>query len=123
MNKWFSKFANLVSDWAGTHYAFVASALLIIVWAIYAWPHKFDSNSQMIVNTSTTIINFLMIFLVQHAQNRHAKEQEIKNNEILRAIEGARNEFINLKDKSDEELKEIEEELIEEGQTQTGPYN
>ena len=116
MDKLFSKLSHAVSDWMGTHYAFLMAIGMVVVWFFYAMPHHFDDKSQMPINTTTTIITFLMIFLVQHTQNRHAKEQEIKNNEILRAIGEARNEFINLKDKSDEELKEIEENLEEEGQ-------
>jgi low affinity Fe/Cu permease len=111
MNKWFTKFANAVSEWAGSQTAFLLAILVVGIWIGYAVPHRFDSNSQMPINTFTTVATFLMVFLIQHTQNRNEKIQDIKNNELLRAFKDARNDLIHLDEKPDEELDRIEEDF------------
>ena len=85
--------------------------LVIAVWLITGPTFHFSDTWQLIINTATTIITFLMVFLIQNTQNRDAKAVHLKLDEIIRAIKGARNELVDLEDLSDEDLKKLEEQF------------
>jgi len=111
MNELFRAFANQVSEAMGSPWAFIAAALLIIVWAISGPLFGFSEVWQLVINTGTTIITFLMVFLIQNTQNRDAKAVHLKLDELLRSIEGARTSMVDLEHLSDEELKKLQNEF------------
>ena len=105
--KSFALFASKVSKWAGSSIAFALAALFILAWAISGPYFGFSANWQMVVNTVTTIATFLMVFVIQNSQNRDGLALQIKLDEIIRAVGTAHNEFIDLEDRSHDELDEI----------------
>jgi len=109
MNEMFRKTANKISHIMGTPWAFMAALLLIIVWALLGPLFHFADTWQLVINTSTTIVTFLMVFLIQNTQNRDSRAEQIKLDELLRSIKGARNGFVNIEDIPDKELDELEE--------------
>ncbi len=111
MNETFRKFANKISAAVGTPWAFMLAVLIIIVWAITGPIFKFSDTWQLVINTGTTIVTFLMVFLIQNTQNRDAKAIHLKLDELIRSIESARNNMVDLEDLSDEELARLQEEF------------
>jgi len=107
----FHSFARRSSIVLGSAWAFAAALLIIIVWALTGPTFHFSDTWQLIINTGTTIVTFLMVFLIQNTQNRDAKAVHLKLDEIIRALAGARNQLVNLEGLSDEELKKFEEEF------------
>jgi low affinity Fe/Cu permease len=107
MSKLFTKFANSVAELAGNPITFIVCAGYIVVWAITGPMFGFSDTWQLVINTSTTIITFLMVFLIQNTQNRDNDAAQAKLDEIIRAIEGADNEYIGIEHLTDEELKAI----------------
>jgi low affinity Fe/Cu permease len=88
---------------------FALAMALVIVWALSGPLFHFDETWQLIINTGTTVVTFLMVFLIQHAQNRDAEAVQIKLDELLRAINAASNRVINIENLDDEQLDEIRE--------------
>ena len=111
MNEHFRKFANKTSDAMGSPWAFIAAALLILGWALTGPLFGFSDVWQLVINTSTTIITFLMVFLIQNTQNRDAKAMHLKLDELLRGVEGARTSMVDLEDLSDEDLKKLQDDF------------
>ena len=111
MNEWFRKFASKTSELVGTPWAFIAAVLLIIGWAVTGPFFGFSEVWQLVINTGTTIITFLMVFLIQNTQNRDAKAIHLKLDELLRAVSEARTGMVDLEEMSDEELKQLQEEF------------
>ena len=107
----FRVFARRSSDVLGSPWAFVMAILVIVVWAATGPTFHFSDTWQLIINTGTTIVTFLMVFIIQNTQNRDAKAVHLKLDEIIRAIKGARNELVDLEELSDEELKKLEEQF------------
>src|SRR3954468_22859859 len=95
----------------GSPWAFIAAALLIIVWAISGPLFGFSEVWQLVINSGTTIITFLMVFLIQNTQNRDAKAMHLKLDELLRGVEGARTSMVDLEDLSDEDLDRLQSEF------------
>lgn len=95
----------------GSAWAFAGAALVIAVWLLTGPTFHFSDTWQLIINTATTIITFLMVFLIQNTQNRDAKAVHLKLDEMIRALKGARNQLVDLEDLSDEELKKLEEQF------------
>ena len=111
MNEWFRKFSHKVSGLAGTWQAFVLATLIVAVWFVAGFFIGFTNTFyQLLINTGTTIITFLMVFLIQNTQNRDAKAIHLKVDELIKATRGARNSLIDLDKLSDEQLKRLEEE-------------
>ena len=107
----FRIFARKSSGLLGSAWAFVLALVIIAVWAATGPIFHFSDTWQLIINTGTTIVTFLMVFLIQNTQNRDAKAVHLKLDEIIRAIKGARNELVDLEELSDEELKKLEEQF------------
>jgi low affinity Fe/Cu permease len=107
----FRVFARTTSHVLGSAWAFVMALLIIAVWAATGPMFGFSDTWQLIINTGTTIVTFLMVFLIQNTQNRDAKAVHLKLDEIIRAIKGARNELVDLEELSDEDLKKLEEQF------------
>jgi len=107
----FRVFARRSSVILGSAWAFAGAVLVILVWLLTGPTFHFSDTWQLIINTATTIITFLMVFLIQNTQNRDAKAVHLKLDELIRAIKDARNELVDLEDLSDEELKKLEEQF------------
>src|SRR5437764_9036141 len=107
----FRHFARKSSAVLGTAWAFIGSLIIIAVWGLTGPMFHFSDTWQLIINTGTTIVTFLMVFLIQNTQNRDAKAMHLKLDELIRAIEGARNRLVDLEKLSDEELKQLEEQF------------
>ena len=107
----FRVFARRSSIVLGSAWAFAGAVLVIAVWLITGPTFHFSDTWQLIINTATTIITFLMVFLIQNTQNRDAKAVHLKLDEMIRALKGARNQLVDLEDLSDEELKKLEEQF------------
>ena len=107
----FRVFARRSSIVLGSAWAFAGAVLVITVWLITGPTFHFSDTWQLIINTATTIITFLMVFLIQNTQNRDAKAAHLKLDEMIRALKGARNQLVDLEDLSDEELKKLEEQF------------
>ncbi len=107
----FRKFAHHVSERAGSPQAFVIASLTIVIWASVGSVFHYSDTWQLVINTSTTIITFLMVFLIQNTQNRDARVVGLKLDEIIRANKKARDSIIELQALSDEELDALEAEF------------
>ncbi|MEN0074583.1 MAG: low affinity iron permease family protein [Paracraurococcus sp.] len=107
----FARIAQWASCQAGRSWAFILALLTVVVWAasgpIFGW----SDTWQLVINTGTTIVTFLMVFLIQHAQNRDTQAIHVKLDELIRATKGAHNRLIALEDQSEEELAKAREEL------------
>ena len=102
-----ARMARKATDWSGSTPVFLLAILLIIVWAAsYPLWNNFDTW-QLVINTATTIITFLMVFLIQRAQNKDSKAVHLKLNELVAAVRGASNRLINVESLSEEELKTL----------------
>ena len=95
----------------GSAWAFCGAVLVIVVWLITGPTFHFSDTWQLIINTATTVITFLMVFLIQNTQNRDAKAMHLKLDELIRAVEGARNHLVDLEELSDDDLKKLEEQF------------
>ena len=100
-----SRFATWVSAWAGSTAAFIAALAVVIAWAVTGPLFKYSDTWQLTINTGTTIVTFLMVFLIQRAQNKDALAVQLKLNELVAAIEGASNRLISVEDLSEKELQ------------------
>jgi len=92
----------------GSAWAFTGAVLVILVWLLTGPMFHFSDTWQLIINTATTVITFLMVFLIQNTQNREAKAMHLKLDELISAIKGARNQLVDLENLSDEELQKLE---------------
>jgi low affinity Fe/Cu permease len=111
VNDAFRLFARRTSALLGSAWAFVGALFIIAVWAITGPTFHFSDTWQLIINTGTTIVTFLMVFLIQNTQNRDAKAMHLKLDEVIRALKKARNEMVDLEELSDEELKKLEDQF------------
>ena len=109
----FRVFARRSSVILGSAWAFVAAVLIIVVWGLTGPTFHFSDTWQLIINTGTTIVTFLMVFLIQNTQNRDAKAMHLKLDEIIRSLTQARNELVDLENLSDEEMNKLEEQFKE----------
>jgi low affinity Fe/Cu permease len=107
----FRVFARTASEVLGSAWAFVLAIFIIAVWAITGPAFNFSDTWQLIINTGTTIVTFLMVFIIQNTQNRDAKAMHLKLDELIRAVGGARNQLVDLEKLSDDELKKLEKEF------------
>jgi low affinity Fe/Cu permease len=111
MHEFFNRAARRVSEAVGSHWAFAFAIAIILVWALTGPIFGFSDTWQLVINTGTTIVTFLMVFLIQNTQNRDARAMHLKLDEIIRSIEGARNELIDLEGATDEELEKLHAEF------------
>jgi len=106
----FRGFSKRTSDLVGTPITFLGAVGLIVVWAASGPTFRFSDTWQLVINTGTTIITFLMVFLIQNTQNRDSRAIHLKLDELIKALRGARNSVIDLDRLSDDQLKKLEEE-------------
>jgi low affinity Fe/Cu permease len=107
----FRHFARKSSEVLGSPWAFISAIFIIVVWGLTGPAFHFSDTWQLIINTGTTIVTFLMVFLIQNTQNRDAKAVHLKLDELIRAVQGARNQLVDLEKLSDDELKKLEEQF------------
>ncbi len=107
MNDAFRKFAQKVSSVVGSAPTFAVALLVIVVWACTGPIFHFSDTWQLIINTGTTIVTFLMVFLIQNTQNRDARAMHLKLDELIDSIKGASDSYIDLEDLSDEDLDRL----------------
>ncbi len=100
-----ARFARMAADWTGGSTAFGLASLVIIMWLVTGPFFHYSDTWQLVINTSTTIVTFLMVFLIQRAQNKDSKAVHLKLNEIVAALEGASNRLINVEDLSEDEVR------------------
>jgi len=111
MNEVFRRFAAVTAGAVGYSYTFAAALLLICVWAATGPFFRFSDTWQLVINTATTIVTFLMVFLIQNTQNRDAKAIHLKLDELLRGVQGARTAMVALETLSDDELDGLQAEF------------
>ena len=107
----FRCFAQRSSALLGSAWAFCGAVLVILLWIVSGPAFHFSDTWQLIINTATTVVTFLMVFLIQNTQNRDAKAQHLKLDELIRALTNARNELVDLENLSDEELTKLEKQF------------
>lgn len=103
----FDRFADWAACFAGSPGAFIGASILVIIWAATGPVFKFSEVWQMVINTGTTIVTFLMVFLIQKAQNKNSKAIQIKLNELVAAHEKANNRMVDIEDLTEDELDEL----------------
>jgi low affinity Fe/Cu permease len=107
----FRIFARRSSAILGSAWAFAIALIIIAVWAITGPTFHFSDTWQLIINTGTTIVTFLMVFIIQNTQNRDAKAMQLKLDEVIRALKNARNELVDLEELSEEDLKKLQQQF------------
>jgi low affinity Fe/Cu permease len=111
LNDFFRRFAHRSAELVGSPSVFLLALAVVLVWAATGPLFAFSDTWQLVINTGTTIVTFLMVFLIQNTQNRDAKAIHLKLDELIRSVEGARNGLVNLEALSDEELKRLQREF------------
>jgi low affinity Fe/Cu permease len=106
----FAKFAQATSRWSGHPAAFLLALAVVIVWIVTGPVFNYSDTWQLVINTGTTIVTFLMVFLIQNTQNRDMMAVQLKLSELVLALKGAENKFASIEDLTDEELKELHED-------------
>jgi low affinity Fe/Cu permease len=107
MSRWFTNFAQGASRLAGHYLAFTVALAIVVVWAVSGPIFKFSETWQLVINTGTTIITFLMVFLVQSSQNRDSAAIHVKLDEIIKSLESADNRLMNAEEDTEDQLEEI----------------
>ena len=107
----FRIFARRSSRVLGSAWAFAGAILIIVIWGLTGPAFRYSNTWQLIINTGTTIVTFLMVFLIQNTQNRDAKAVHLKLDEVIRALKGARNQLIDLEKLADEDLASLEKQF------------
>jgi low affinity Fe/Cu permease len=107
----FRKFAHGASSVVGSPWAFLIAVAAIVVWALLGPRFKYSDTWQLVINTGTTIVTFLMVFLIQNTQNRDARAIHLKLDELIRGLHGARNRLVDLEHFTDEQLDDLEKEF------------
>src|SRR6266850_6555166 len=102
----FARFANRTAHAVGHPFTFIIALAVVIVWAATGPLFSFSDTWQLVINTGTTIITFLMVFLIQNTQNRDSQAMQLKLDELIRAVEGAHNALLDIEQLSDQELDE-----------------
>jgi len=105
---WFGRFAAFASGWLGSKWAFSWAVAVIVIWAASGFVFHYSDTWQLVINTGTTIVTFLMVFLIQNTQNRDARAINLKLNELIRALDKARDQMIDIENLSDLELDELQ---------------
>ena len=111
MNEIFRRFAQRTSQLVGSSWAFMLSVVVIVAWAATGPMFGYSDTWQLVINTGTTIITFLMVFLIQNTQNRDAKAIHLKLDELIKGVAGARTGLVSLEQLSDEDLERLQKEF------------
>jgi low affinity Fe/Cu permease len=109
--EFFRAFARRISDFVGSSWAFAGAVLTIVIWAAAGPFYHYSDTWQLVINTGTTVVTFLMVFLMQNTQNRDAKAIHLKLDELLRGVKGARTGLVRLEDLTEVELADLAREF------------
>jgi low affinity Fe/Cu permease len=107
----FHAFAHRAAEAVGSAWTFGAAVLIVLAWALMGPAFGFSDTWQLVINTATTIVTFLMVFLIQNTQNRDARAMHLKLDELIRGVRGARTRLVDLEELSEEELDELHREF------------
>ena len=110
---WFARFAAATANWTGTTTAFVTALAIVCVWGVTGPLFHYSDTWQLVINTGTTIVTFLMVFLIQNTQNRDTKALQIKLSELILALEAANDRIASIENASPEELEAAEQDIQE----------
>src|SRR3954470_6524290 len=127
LSEWFTQAASATSRWTGRPSAFLLCCLIVLVWGLTGPVFAYSDTWQLVINTTTTIVTFLMVFLIQNSQNRDGAAIQAKLDELLRAVDKARGAFIGIEHLTDREIEKIREALEREagnlpiGENPAGP--
>ena len=102
-----ARFAGSAADAAGSSWAFAVAASVVVVWAATGPVFRYSDTWQLVINTGTTVVTFLMVFLIQRAQNKDSKAIHLKLNELVAAVQGASNRLINVEGLTEDEIREL----------------
>jgi low affinity Fe/Cu permease len=111
MNEFFRRFASFVGTAMGSHWAFLFAIAACLIWAMTGPAFEYSNTWQLIINTATTVLTFLAVFLIQNTQNRNNLAVQIKLDELLRAVKSARTRLVDLEDATDEEIEALRREF------------
>jgi low affinity Fe/Cu permease len=111
MNHFFDRAAERIAAWAGRPSAFALAVLVILVWGVTGPVFHWSDTWQLVINTGTTIVTFLMVFLIQNAQNRDGSAIQCKLDELIRAVSHARNQFIGIEHLTEQQLDQLRHKL------------
>lgn len=114
MDRIFAALSHRISTWAGQPIAFILAGLTVLVWIVTGPIFHYSDTWQLVINTGTTIVTFLMVFLIQNAQNRDGSAIQAKLDELIRALNSARNDFIGIEHLTEAELEKIKAVLEQE---------
>jgi len=112
MNEMFRRFSEHASHLVGSYWAFLAACLVVVLWGVSRYYCGYSDTWQLFINTGTTIVTFLMVFLIQNTQNRDARVVSLKLDELLRSVDGARTGLVELDHMSDEDLTRVQQEFM-----------
>ncbi len=110
MHEWFGHFAQKIAQVTGKPVTFLLALTIVIVWGLTGPLFHYSDTWQLVINTGTTIVTFLMVFLIQNTQNRDTLALQLKLAEVILAMKGASNRFATIEDLSDKDLEELHEE-------------
>jgi len=120
MDEIFRKFAHVIAAAVGSPRAFLVALLSLVIWGFTGPMFGYSDTWQLVINTGTSLITFLMVFIIQNSQNRDTKAMQLKLDELIRAVEGARTKLVNLENLSDEDLLQLQEEFARLGKREKG---
>ena len=111
MNGLFRQFATAAARWLGSPVAFMIALLSVVGWALTGPMFDYSDTWQLVINTATTVVTFLMVFLIQNTQNRDARAIHLKLDELIRGLQGARNHLVDLENLTDAQLDDLQREF------------
>ena len=112
-NALFDRFSKDVARFAGHPTAFTGAVLIILIWIVSGPLFGFSNTWQLVINTATTIVTYIMVFVIQNTQNRDGEAVQLKLDELIRAVEGAHNGLLNLEDLGEDELEKFRKQYVE----------
>ncbi len=112
MNEIFHRIAHRISEIMGSSVTFMLALVLVLVWGLLGPPFEYSDSWQLAINTTTTILTFLMVFLIQNTQNRDSKALHLKLDELIRGSRGARDTMVDAEDLSEEEMDKYQKEFV-----------
>jgi low affinity Fe/Cu permease len=108
----FGRIASKTAHWVGHPAGFFLALAVVVAWIVTGPFFRFSDTWQLVINTATTVVTFLMVFLIQNTQNRESRALQLKLDELIRAVEGAHNALLDLEDLTDEELLKIRQQYV-----------
>ena len=112
MNRFFNRFAQGSANLMGSHWTFIAATVACLLWAVSGPVFAYSDTWQLVINTATTVLTFLAVFLIQNTQNRNSLAVQIKLDELLRAVANARTGLVSLENSTDEEIEKLRKEFV-----------